>query len=278
MKSILFTTDFSDCANNALEYVLPMADYLRCKLVFMHSNQLPAAEVQMADFMIADIMEQKNKQAIASINTLKFRTSEYAFQNNVEITVDHILTVGFPLDEILKAADSVKPELVVAGTTGEGGLMKMLFGSTTTGLIKKVNYPLLLVPDEAKNTGINNIAFAAGFEKNDIEIIGKLLTLCAQLQSRLFVFHVDADSNQSDYNLLDDIHDQFPEELKRNTLFVEILQGKSIIDGIDHYLEGRNIDLLCMTHHRKPFLELFDRKLPQRMARHTNIPLLIYQE
>ncbi|MBK7109397.1 MAG: universal stress protein [Chitinophagales bacterium] len=278
MRNILFTTDFSDCANNALKFALPLADYLRCKIYFMHSNQLPAVEMQMADILIADVMDQKNQQAIAALNQLKFRTSEYAFQHNVDIPVDHILSIGFPAEEIMKAAEQLKPELVVAGTTGEGGFIKFLFGSTTTHLIKSLNYPLLLVPADANNTSIKNIAYAAGLESDDVTIIEKLLTMCAQLQARLFVFHVDKVLKESDYDLMADINKKFPEAIKKNSLTLEVLQGKSIIDGIDHYLNDRNIDMLAMTHHRKPFLDLFDRKIPQKMAKHSTIPLLIYQE
>lgn len=278
MRNILFTTDFSECADNAFEFVLPLADYLRCKLFFMHSSQLHPAEMQMADIMVADVLDQKKQQAIAALNALKFRTSEYAFKNNVEIPVDHILSIGFPAEEILKAAEMVKPELVVAGTTGEGGIIKFLFGSTTTHLIKSLHYPLLLVPAGIKNNGIKHIAYAAGLESDDADIIGKLLKLCAQLQARLFVFHVDNANSESDYDLMADIQDKFPEWVEKGVLTLEILQEKTIIEGIDHYLTNRRIDLLCMTHHRKPFLDLFDRKLPQKMAKHSNTPLLIYQE
>lgn len=278
MRNILFTTDFSKCADNALKFTLPLADTLRCKLYFMHSNQLPAVEMQMADIMIADVMDQKNQQATAQLNELKFRASEYAFQNNVDIPVDHILSIGFPAEEIMKAAEQLKPEMVIAGTTGAGGFIKFLFGSTTTHLIKNLQYPLLLIPAEANATGIKTIAYAAGLESDDAAIIEKLLTLCAQLQARLFVFHVDKVRKESDYDLMADINNKFPEQIKKNTLTLEVLQEKSIIDGIDHYLTNRNIDLLAMTHHRKPFLDLFDRKLPQKMAKHSTIPLLIYQE
>lgn len=278
MRTLLFTTDFSDCANNALEYTLPVADFLRCKIVFLHANNLPAAEVQMADILVAEVMEQKNKQAIAALNTLKFRTSEFAFQNNVDIPVDHILTLGFPGEEILKASDELHPELIVAGTTGEGGIVKYFFGSTTSTLIKKAKYPLLIVPDEAKYAGIKNIAYAAGLEYDDISVVQKLLAFAAQVRAKLFVFHIDTPPYGGNYKMLGEIQENFKQAVATNELIVETMQGEKILSGIDTYLSDRNIDLLAMTHHRKPFAEIFDQKLAQKMVKHTSIPLLIYQQ
>jgi nucleotide-binding universal stress UspA family protein len=68
------------------------------------------------------------------------------------------VVTGEPAPEILKAAARAEAELIVMGTQGLGGARKLVFGSTTDGVIRDATVPVLAVPDYTPE----QVGFAGG--------------------------------------------------------------------------------------------------------------------
>jgi nucleotide-binding universal stress UspA family protein len=61
------------------------------------------------------------------------------------IRIRHLLVEGNPTDEILKAVESEKVDLVVMGTHGWTGLNRFLLGSVAEHVLRKASCPVLTV-------------------------------------------------------------------------------------------------------------------------------------
>jgi ACR3 family arsenite transporter len=56
-----------------------------------------------------------------------------------------IITVGKPVDEIVKTAQDNNFDLIIMGTHGHGEFEEMMLGSTASGVILKSKVPVLVV-------------------------------------------------------------------------------------------------------------------------------------
>src|SRR5690242_11695523 len=94
MKTILFPTDFSDCANNALAYAIEFAQKFNSKLIIHNSCHVLS---QSAQFVKEDANEDDiYDESIERIQTIIDKTSLKGKKNSYEIDV----RFGFAVENI----------------------------------------------------------------------------------------------------------------------------------------------------------------------------------
>ena len=62
------------------------------------------------------------------------------------LSLDRIVKVGFPAQEILQAITRTGCDLAVIGTKGRGGVAESIFGSTAQKILRRSPVPVLSVP------------------------------------------------------------------------------------------------------------------------------------
>ncbi|MGD1120046.1 MAG: universal stress protein [Dehalococcoidales bacterium] len=84
------------------------------------------------------------------LTIIKERVSDYLVKVGESIkrpgvSVSTIVSSGNAADEILKAADAVKADLIAMSTHGRSGLRRMAFGSITDKVLHRSHVPVLMV-------------------------------------------------------------------------------------------------------------------------------------
>lgn len=141
IKKILFPTDFSEGAKNALPYAVDMARTYGAKLYLMHviydiatASGLHVPHTSI-DQMYAEI------QANAQKELERFGLKEREGLSDVEYSVKR----GVPYEEILKFAKDNNINLIVIGTHGRKGIDRVLFGSTAERVVRNSSCPVMSV-------------------------------------------------------------------------------------------------------------------------------------
>lgn len=67
------------------------------------------------------------------------------YKNIENISLQTQVLIGNPSDEIIKFANNEKVELIIMGTTGLGGLSKIVSGSVARNVSEKAKCPVMLV-------------------------------------------------------------------------------------------------------------------------------------
>lgn len=141
VKRILFPTDFSDDAGNALEFAASLAEQYGAELTLLHVVEdvvVPAyfgAQMAAGYFPAAELEEAAQKEL-----------DKLAPQGeNGPVTVKRLLRRGAPYVEILATAADEKADLIVMGTHGHSGLAHMLLGSTAERVVRKSLAPVLTI-------------------------------------------------------------------------------------------------------------------------------------
>ncbi len=139
MATLLVPVDFSDNSLAALEHAETLARDRKAKLLIAHVHELEAhPDGGFGGFPMVPDDLQEEKARLESIRPA-----------DAEVRYEHRLMRGAPATEIVRLADEEGVELIVLGTHGRTGLMRLLLGSVAESVVRKASCPVLTVKHPA---------------------------------------------------------------------------------------------------------------------------------
>lgn len=135
IRTILHPTDFSDESRPAFELACALSRDYSAALVIAHV--VPPTRAFAADGVAIPLPAEEPYEARARLARL------HPTDGHVE--VEHRLLEGDPITMILKLAEDVKADVLVMGTHGSSGLLRLLVGSVAEGVMRKAPCPVLTV-------------------------------------------------------------------------------------------------------------------------------------
>jgi nucleotide-binding universal stress UspA family protein len=144
MKTILVPVDLSAATSRVCLEACKLAKLMGGRALFLHV--LPAPVVMVRDYYAFDTGHMA--QAITAMEKEGMRklgavAARYAKSSGVK--VDFAQVVGAPVQEILAKAKSSRASYIVMGSHGHGAMFDLLIGSTTQGVLRKANCPVVIV-------------------------------------------------------------------------------------------------------------------------------------
>lgn len=146
VNRILFPTDFSDDAANALDYATSLAEQYQAELCLLHVVEDVVVPAYFGAQMSAGYFPTAELEEAARVELDKILAN-----NQPGFKVRRLLRRGAPYVEILAAAVEEKVDVIVMGTHGHGGLAHVLLGSTTERVIRKSPVPVLTIRHPHRN-------------------------------------------------------------------------------------------------------------------------------
>jgi nucleotide-binding universal stress UspA family protein len=142
-RTILHATDFSENADYAYEFATLIARECSARLIVLY---VAGAHIDLPQPIHTDVglafdtsMDYKKHDA-----DLKQRLRE-RFESNPDVRVETQLIYAKPADGILAVADEVRCDLIVMGTHGRGGLLRLLMGSVAESVMRNACCPVLTI-------------------------------------------------------------------------------------------------------------------------------------
>jgi universal stress protein A len=142
-RSILCPIDFSEESRQALRWASAIAQHRGGELTVL--SVVEPLLAQAAGIRLGvDLASQEAEPALREFveATLRERVRQ---ASHVRMEV----TVGDPSEAILQTGRRLKAGLIVMGTHGLGGFRKLLLGSTTEQVLRRTEWPVLVVPTGA---------------------------------------------------------------------------------------------------------------------------------
>lgn len=139
-RKILFPTDFSHTGDAALEHASSLARERGATLLIIHVEEPPAAYGGGEMYYgLPDPATEDLQRMLSEVRPVDPR-----------IPHEHRLLTGDPAATIVRAAEEEDAELIVMGTHGRTGLMRLLMGSVAEAVVRRAPCPVLTVkqPDE----------------------------------------------------------------------------------------------------------------------------------
>ena len=163
IKKILYATDLSKNSVYAFRYATKMAEKYDAGMIILHVIEpIPSiAKHYMKVYVDESKWEEKIKyEQDLAIERIKKRLQEFCKQETQEppqclAQVSSILVrPGYPVEEILKAADEEDCSIIVLGTHGKGFLKQTFLGSVARSVLDRAKKPVFIVPLPYEETGL----------------------------------------------------------------------------------------------------------------------------
>ena len=309
MKTILVPTDFSQDAHDTLLFATEIASAIDARIVLFHAfyQQLSLSYSQDFTTAVNELERERTEELEAYADRFKayaFDNFSVRFQSTAETGVKRETPVtksgfhhvgidtaakragvsircackfGFAFDEILKAVDVHRADLVVMGMRGEGALRRALMGRTSINVMRDAKVPVLAVPLGTRFKGFGTIVFAADLfnlpHNTTFEFLRQFVKLFG---SKLQILHLYQENSlqQEKEKALTSL-DTLDRQLFGTDYKVVFQKEKDFANGITDYVQEQQASLLVLIPQKHPLLEgLLSRSLTQKIMAKAFAPLL----
>ncbi len=289
IKSILVPVDYSKCSFLAGRYALKIAQKANADIRFFHAFYSPAFDLidltgnrntqnRLREDVTQKLMigETENmKQFLASL-------SEYISSSGIsDKQISYEITPGLAKEKIQKAASDLQPDFVIMGTKGEDKKENSILGSITEIIIRKLNYPVLVVPENYKFIGLENlqkIVYITDFDESDFLSIKKLMGFTNLMGMNIYCLHIGNKPDKWERIKMDGLKDYFLKSYNESKVEFDILTSEmNVLDAINSYVKEKEINLISITSKkRNVFDKIFKSSLTKNLFYHSNTPHLIF--
>lgn len=272
MKKILVPVDFSDASRNATDYATAFAKAFNAEIVLLYALFIPNPVGDFPGYIplsLADMQGENEAILQREIESLAKKT---------DVRTDAYVRMGTATVVIKDMVDELKPDLIIMGMKG-AGKTGGIFGSTVTSCIRRIECPILIVPENEKYCPVKSICFAADFGKwPSPESYKSLAQIIDQYKAVLQIVHVATDSEHMSA-------EKISGKIKADLLFEKIdhkfhtVLNENVEKGLHDFIEANPIDMLVMVAHQHNLFErLFGTVHTKSMTYQANKSLLILHD
>ncbi|MBQ4802979.1 universal stress protein [Aquimarina sp. MMG015] len=275
MKNILLPTDFSENSRNAINYAMRFFENELCTFYILNVQK---ASLYMTDDLMAAPMNTSVHQSV--INTSKEKLNELTKYLQKETTNQKYSFKGITdydvfTDAIKQAVKSKKIDLIIMGSNGATGAREVVFGSNTLNVIRKVDCPVLVIPQGYVFENLKTVLYT--LDDNDhfnTEGMDPLVDTVVKYKSSLRILKIKEDDTVTIAEF--DDKKQLKDFFKNiNHTFHSITNVPSAL-AIDSFVQIMNIDMNAMFIQKETFIErFFYGSEASKISYRTRVPLLI---
>lgn len=277
MKKILVPTDFSTCANNAVNFAVQSAKIFPVKITLLHAFEVNGNVY--TDYM--GVHKEFNQSLLDDVHN-KLAQLKAVIEETEGVTVNTYVAVTPLIDAVLQATDDLNIDVVVMGTLGAGGNNENLWGSKTAVLIGKTKAPVIVIPYYYEWKIPEKILMSTNHFEKKPAMLNALFELAdlykAQVQVAVFTDEDDDGAITFLEHSRNMLHYEkvLKEQYKEETLTAINLFGKEFEETLQKHIDENKIDILAMFTYQRGFWDrIFHPSMTKRMSYHTKIPLLV---
>ncbi|MEP7111287.1 MAG: universal stress protein [Ferruginibacter sp.] len=276
MKKLLVPTDFSSCANNAVDFAVKSAKIHPVEITLLHAFELLGDTY--TDYM--GVNKEYNQSQLNEVHK-KLELLAGSINESEGVITDPYVYTGTIKESILHVTNEKNIDLIVMGTSGASGIREKLWGSKTADIIGKSHVPVMAIPFEYKWKKPAKILLATNHFENEPVILDLLFELAALYMAQVHVVVFTDEDDDSAVTFLEykrktpEYEKRLKDKYKMDTLVVTNLLGKTFEETLEDYITQNEIDILAMVTYKRSFPDrIFHPSMTKRMAYHTKISLL----
>jgi hypothetical protein len=271
INKILIPTDFSEVANNALQYAIQLAKKTHAEIHILYVKNIPIMDNSFPNNVYESYLievEEFTKKSFEDLTAKYFKNAEVKFETHTAF--------GFIQDEIQDFSENNNIDLIVLGTTGASGIQEILIGSNAASVATNSAIPVLIIPAHAQYEEILHMVYATDYNEPEFPSVSSLAYFASLYHADVSVLHI-----KSDFDKFFDVEHNFFSRNKNADEFkkwkiIKLPQGESVIESINTFIFNNHSNMIVMAKHNRNFFDkLFHRSLSKQMAYHTKIPLLV---
>ena len=271
IQNILAPTDFSACANNAVELASAFAKQLDASLFLYTNLEIPDQWPQME-------AAQRNNypEALQTIHNTEVLFRDIKTRH-AELKIKTLYSGGKLFENIKAIVEDKSIDLVVMGSHGASGKNEFFLGSNTQKVLRQLHSPMLIVKNEMAEIKFDQAIFASSFNEHEKIAFRKFLQMASILKVQeihLLSIHTDSFFNAPYVVTLEAMKD-FAELSRKIPCQTHIYRDFTIDRGIRNFAEEVQADLLVISnHYRRPLKRMLAGSNVEALVNHAELPVL----
>ena len=156
VKKILYATDLTKNSEYAFYFAVDMAKKHNAEIVIVHAVE-PLSEQAFGTRTEKALQDQQRISVEVIKNRLQKFCEKVEAKNSLacaHLVTKMVVEVGYPAEEILKAADEERCDLIILGSHGKGFLKHTFLGSVSRSVLERSRKPVFTIPLPAERTSI----------------------------------------------------------------------------------------------------------------------------
>lgn len=266
MKKIIVPVDFSDTSVNAAKYAIEMA------------KDIPGATITLyhvyssISFSTLTSKDAFSRQMVteAALKILKDKLDD-GFDS-----ISYVAEAGSLVENLADYALGNHANLIVMGITGSSKLTQVFMGTNTLNVIRNISCPVMIIPPEAKYTGIKKVVLTSDFK--DVA----RTTPFASIKEILDIFKPKLDILNVDSEHFVELTPEF--KIEREAMEDKLgsynpefsfLRSYDFLEGISSFVESRKMDaIITVPHKHTLFNQFFVTSSTKKLAYHSTVPII----
>ena len=267
MKTFLVPVDFSATSVNAAEYAIALTKEIPDVEIILYNVYSSISFASLTD------KEEGSRKMVtdAELTTLK---GKLAASDNQHISIES--EEGSFIENIEKYVLSNHIDMVVMGITGSSRITQVFMGTNTLNVVRHIGCPVMIIPPDAKFTGIKNVLFTSDF--NDVarttpfDSLKKILNI---FKPKLNILNVNSEHYIELTDEFKKEREAMEDKLGSYNPEFSFLRAYDFLDGISRFVETKEIDTIITVPRKHSFLsQLFKTSHTKKLAYHINVPTI----
>ncbi len=283
MKRLLIPTDFSEISKNSIIYGFQLAAKLNLKVVLVHVLELYkfAAGISESEIISTILPADNIKEMEASAsNSFKIMLDEIRNELPDKVEYEIKVTSGNLVSEMISESIVEETVLMILAVAGNQDLISRFSHSTISAIIDEASCPVILVPSGFSFNPAHKVVLATDFNKTDLEMMSKFVSLFGQFNPLIIVLHVATKPNDFKSELKFTGFKQLVREtIAYTNVEFKMIYQKNVVKGILEVVTSESADLLLMLkEHEGFFKSLFEAGKTEKITHFLKIPMISYHE
>jgi len=253
MKRILCPTDFSESAQNAVQYAGKLAQKLNAAVTLFNVKSVfdfAPSEVLRSTKMTLEGVSEELRELAKEVSDV-FKIPCYA----------EVQPSGSPLSEIISHR-ALEFDLIVMGTSGPEDLFEFVTGSNTYKVIRKASVPVLFIPNGYTYADIRHTVYAFDYLNKRELPVSQLKYFLEHFEGDLLILQV---IDEKDITDIESVKAELKTQLQEAhgdsfKMKIETISASDVALGIHSFALRNDADLVALCVNDYTFMERLFRK------------------
>ena len=255
LKRLLILTDFDDLSKKVISFAINIARQLKVSEIVSLNIISPAyTHTTSGDLLATESLQanQFNNQILRKNQELAENEARSFSTDKVNITPEVVF--GNSIVGLNAIMEDLEAGLLVCGSRDEHSFWQKIFGSETEKIIRKVDFPTVILKEGTIINEVNVIAVAIDVNEETQDGLKDILDFGALLEARLQLLHVITDEGISSEEAIDKLH-HLAKMNKLKNYDINIVNNDSLESGLRSFIRKNNPDMVAVLSQGKSKLK-----------------------
>jgi nucleotide-binding universal stress UspA family protein len=235
---------------------------------------IPGTTGSEVQFTQENVEREKEKSSKLLEDMLKKLDSDISVLKSVQYFVE----IGLTSDIVDQYTKDKKVKMVMLEANDGGS--NFSFSELNMDIIRKVECPVFVVPDNVKYHSFSHIVYATDYKEEDIDTLKKLAKIAGRYHARINSLHISDHAGFTEKIKSEGFDHMVSAKVGYDRINMSNLpenHHESMIDVLQKYAAGIKADMIVVLRENRNFLErIFKKSEIRRLISKSNIPVMVY--